>query len=347
MAMLRDDLLTLNTRLTQEIIARLQDDEVLSVADARVYASVFAGVAHGLYGYIDYKGRQVFAHSADRENLIDHAWFWLRDGLKAALSAQRTVTFSGANGALIPAATVVRNELGVLYATQSSVQIVNGKVEVLARALVAGQSGNDELRKVSLLSPLQGVNADAVATAASGGSDEEDVEVLRARVLEKQGAWPLYGKPGDYAIWAKEVAGVTRAFERYSTADEKINLVRVYVLRDGDTSMVPDAAELALVQAHIDAVKPSRADVLVLAPKLKSVVYGVRVSPDTPEIRAAVKKKIEEVFIKNGALAGTIFISHVRAAVSAAEGEYDNAVQGSDVVCAADEVPVLGAINWL
>ena len=347
MAMSRDDLLVLNTRLTQEIIARLQDDDVLSAADARVYASVFAGVAHGLYGYIDYKWRQIFAHSADREHLIDHAWFWLRDGLKAAFAAQRTVTFSGASGALIPAATVVRNELGVLYATQSSVQIANGKAAVLARALVAGQSGNDESLKVFLVGPLQGVNAEAVATAASGGSDEEDIELLRERVLEKQGAWPLYGKPGDYVIWAKEVAGVTRAFERYSTADEKINLVRVYPLRDGDAGIVPDAAELALVQAHIDAVKPERADVLVLAARLKAANYGVRVSPDTPEVRAAVKKKIEEVFIKNGALSGTIFISHVRAAVSAADGEYDNTVQGADVVCAADEVPVLGTINWL
>ena len=347
MSITRDDLTELNRRITQDVLGRLSDDGVLLEIDARVYATVFAGVAHGIIGYIDYKAQQVFAHSADKEHLIEHAWFWLRDGPKPAVSASRVATFGGVTGAIVPASTVLRNALGVMYATDESVELIAGAASVTARAVVAGAAGNDETTALTLVSPVAGVNNEVVATAASGGSDEEDIEVLRERVLEKQAARPMYGKRGDYAIWAKDVPGITRAWERYPVQGEKINWVGLYVLRDNDTSPVPDATELATVQDYIDTVRPERADVEVLAPRIKYVDYVIRVSPSTPEVKAGVRRKIEELFKQDGAPGCVIFISRVRSAVSSAAGELDNAVTGDDVICAVDEVPLLGTIAWV
>ena len=60
-----------------------------------------------------------------------------------------------------------------------------------------------------------------------------------------------------------------------------------------------------------------------------------------------MQKKINELFKQDGVPGGVIFISRVRAAVSAAGGELDNTVTGADVTCAADEVPLLGIITWV
>ena len=48
MSITRDDLTELNRRITQDVLGRLSDDGVLLEIDARVYATVFAGVAHGM-----------------------------------------------------------------------------------------------------------------------------------------------------------------------------------------------------------------------------------------------------------------------------------------------------------
>ena len=347
MAIIRDDLLELNRRITQDVLGRLNDDGILLEIDARVYATVYAGVAHSINGYIDYKAQQMHAHSADEAHLIEHAWFWVRDGLKPAVSASRTVTFGGVTGAIVPAATVLRNALGTMYATTASAELVGGTATATASAVVAGAAGNDDLTALTLVSPVAGVSNEVVTSTASGGSDAEDIEVLRERVLEKQAARPMYGKRGDYVIWAKDVPGITRAWERYPVQGEKINWIGLYVLRDNDASPIPDAAELATAQAYIDTVKPERADVDVLAPRIRYVDYTIRVSPSTPEIKADVQKKINELFKQDGVPGGVIFISRVRAAVSAAGGELDNTVTGADVTCAADEVPLLGIITWV
>jgi uncharacterized phage protein gp47/JayE len=198
-----------------------------------------------------------------------------------------------------------------------------------------------------LVSPVLGLDGEAVApNGFSGGADKESVESLRQRVLDKQAARPIYGKCGDYVIWAKEVSGVTRAWERYP--DSPINQIEVYVMRDDDASPFPDSAEIAAVQAHIDKVKPTRAEVFVVSPTPKPIDLTIQAYPSTPEIRAAIKADLIDLFSQEAAVSGLIYVSHIRQAISNAAGEYDHILitPTNNIVCAAGELAVLGEITW-
>lgn len=350
MALVRPTLSELVQSITLDVLNRLDVDDVLRRNNHEVYATVFAGVAHGMYGFIDYMARQQFAHLADEEYLEDHAYFWLREGYKPAGAAFGVVSFTGQANAELPADTLVQMQNGAQYKTRDGVVLsVAGTASVIADAVVAGAVGNvDGALTLSLVSPVLGIDSEAAApNGFSGGSDKESVESLRTRVLDKQAARPLYGKRGDYIIWAKEVSGVTRAWERYPSSP--INQIEVYVMRDDDANPFPDAAEIAVVQAHIDATKPTRADVFVLSPTPKPIDMTIQAYPSTPETRAAIKADLLDLFSQEAAVSGLLYVSHLRQAISGAAGEYDHVLvsPSSNIVCAAGELPVLGDITWV
>ena len=66
--------------------------------------------------------------------------------------------------------------------------------------------------KISLLSPVANINSDAtVSEIVIIAADEETLESLRERLLNRLRLPPLGGSANDYVTWAKEVAGVTRS----------------------------------------------------------------------------------------------------------------------------------------
>ncbi|MCD3114262.1 phage baseplate protein, partial [Salmonella enterica subsp. enterica serovar Enteritidis] len=50
------------------------------------------------------------------------------------------------------------------------------------------------------------------ADTLTGGADTEEPETWRARVMERYYWIPQGGADPDYVIWAKEIAGITRAW---------------------------------------------------------------------------------------------------------------------------------------
>ncbi len=88
--------------------------------------------------------------------------------------------------------------------------------------------------------------------------------------------------------WALEVPGVTRAWcvRRFMGP----GTVAVFFMRDDQADPIPDAEQLAAVAAYIEPLRPVTADVYVLAPVQKPVVYTIRLTPDTSAVRAAVER---------------------------------------------------------
>lgn len=196
-------------------------DANLPGADSRLRRSVleilvrmFAWAEHALYGYIDFISRQLFPDLAERVYLERWASLWALSRT-AATFATGAVTFAGTNGVVIPTGTLVRRSDGTEYETTASGTISGGSANVAVEAIEGGLDGNAATGVVlTLVSPIASVGNNPTVTAPgiAGGSDQEDDEALRARILSRMQTPPHGGSAADYVRWALEVPGVTRAW---------------------------------------------------------------------------------------------------------------------------------------
>lgn len=346
----RPTLTELVNRTLADTTSRLSTDELLRRADAEVLARVLAGAAHGLYGYIDWLSRQVLPDTSESEWLERHASLWLSEGRKPAAAATGTVNFTGITGSVVPSGTVLTTAAGVQVATSAEVTLAAGAGSAAAAAVEAGASGNLlGGTPLSLVSPISGVQSTAAASSAglTGGADVEDDDALRARVIARIQQPPQGGSAYDYEAWALQVEGVTRAW--VYAQELGLGTVTVRFVRDDDTSLIPDAAEVDAVQAHIEALRPVTAQVTVVAPiavPLNLTISGL--TPNTAAVRAAIEAEVTDLLRREAEPGGTVLLSHLREAISIAAGESDHALTSpiANVTHATGELAVMGAITW-
>jgi uncharacterized phage protein gp47/JayE len=342
----------------QELIDRIQGDFVsrlaLSGAVLRrsvvyVFARVWAGAAHTLHGHLAFISRQIFADLSEAEYLERHGTLF---GItrKAAAFASGDVTLTGDDGAIVPAETTLQRADGVEYVTAEDAAIAGGSATVVVTALTAGAAGNaDPGVSLSLVSPVGGV--DSAATVAAGsltnGADPESDNALRVRVLARMRQPPHGGADFDYVTWALEVASVTRAWVYPLEMGEGTVTVR-FVVDDDPGGPIPDAPKVEEVQAYIEARRPVTAEVFVEAPIETPLDMTIQLTPDTAATRAAVAAELEDLLRREAEPGGTILLSHIREAISIAEGEVDHVVTipAADVTHATGELAVLGTITW-
>ena len=213
--------------LTRPTLTQIRDqihadiDAGLPGADSRLRRSVLEVIArmlawsvHALYGYIDFISRQLFPDLAERAFLERWASLWALTR-QAATFATGSVTFTGTNGSTIPSGTVLRRADGTEYATTAGGTIAAGTATVAVSSSVAGAAGNAATAvSLTVVSPPAGITATATVAAPglAGGTDQATDALLRARILSRMQTPPHGGSAADYTRWAKEVAGVTRAW---------------------------------------------------------------------------------------------------------------------------------------
>lgn len=346
----RPSLTEITDRIRTDMESRLTGGAaVLRRAVIRVISIVYGGAVHLLYGFLDWISRQVFPDTADDAELIRWASLYGIERIPAEF-AQGNVTFTGVNGNIIPAGTELQRSDGAVFTTDAEATIVAGTATVAVTADEAGEDGNTDVgAELQLVSPI--ANIDSTVTVAAGGlaegTDIEDLEDLRARLMLRIQEPPAGGSETDYEQWALEVAGVTRVWVYPNNLGP--GTVVVLFVRDDDASIIPDAGEIAAVQAHIDGLKPVTADVTVDAPTSSSVNFTIDgLTPDTAAIRAAIEAQLEDLFARKSEPGGTIFLSQMREAISLATGEEDHVLvsPNADVTASAGQLKVLGTISY-
>jgi uncharacterized phage protein gp47/JayE len=124
--------------------------------------------------------------------------------------------------------------------------------------------------------------------------------------------------------------------------------VGVFFVRDGDESIFPDEAEVAIVADYIDERRPVTAEVYVQAPTALPVDLTISIAPDSVAIREAISATLADLIDREGEPGGKLLLSHINEAISLAAGEVDHVltVPATDVQADAGEMPTLGAITW-
>jgi len=323
----RPTLADLIARADAEISSRLGLGPLLRRGVLSVIARTLAGLTHELHGRLLWISRQLLPDTAEQEYLERHG---IIRGVprKAATFAVGNVTFTGTETTVIGKGTRLVRADGVAFTVDRLVTILGGSALAAVTAEEAGVGGNTAAATVlSLASPIGGIDSDVTVDpdGLSSGADEETDAALRARILEVWQAPPQGGSATDYEIWAKEVAGVTRAWALPLHLGAGTVGV-TFVEDDNELGIIPSAGSVAAVQTHIDARRPATAVATVFAPGVLAMDVTLTLVPNTAEVQAQVNDALAAMLKRDTEPGAGILMSRIDEAISLAAGETDHTI---------------------
>jgi uncharacterized phage protein gp47/JayE len=322
-----------------------------------VLAKAMAGLAHGLHGHIQYVSQQIVPDTADDEFAVRWAAVW---GVErnAATFATFDIMVTGEAEAELVAGTTLTNAAGVAYTTDDDATIpatLPFEVVVTVTAVAAGADGNAEVgATLSLASPVAGIDAEATVQGSDGdtvggGADIESIAALKQRLLDRIQTPPSGGGPGDWVDWAKEVDGVTRAWELPNQLGPgTVVVLFVQDLFDSDGNFIdtqfPGGDAITEVQEYLESVAPVIAVPTALAPVELQLNPVIQLEPNTADVQTQVTIQLQDMLLRRASPGGTLLLSEIREAISIAIGETNHVVTSpsADVETDATELITLG-----
>jgi uncharacterized phage protein gp47/JayE len=344
----RPELPQLIATIRSDLMTRFGQDVVLRRLDAEVYSRVQAAAVHTLYGYIDYLARNMLPDLCDEDWLYRHAAL-KRCPRKAASAASGYVRWDGVSGKpTLPVGTQIQRDDQMTFTTTETVTAAGGVLRVPVLADSAGAAGNtDDGISMRLTTPVSGISSTGYADSVSGGADTEGLEEWRARVMERWYYIPQGGADSDYIIWAKEIAGITRAWTLRHY--QEIGTVGVMVATSDPENPDPGEDKVEQVRNHILPLAPVAGGGLFVFSATPHVIpLTIALAKDTEEIRAAVQAELDSLMLRDGEPGGKIYVSRISEAISIATGEvaHQLTVPSTDIVLGDTELPVVGEITW-
>lgn len=306
-----------------------------------------------------------FAQTTDIEHLTMRA---AEHGVsrKAATKATGTVTITGKAGAIVPdglkLATEADADLGIesifFVTTEAAVIPASGSIDVPIEAVDGGTAGNVTAGSIVVLAQSRNSIESVVnAAATSGGTDNESLESLLSRYLEKVRNPGTSGNKADYIQWATSVDGVGEAHVIPLWNGE--GTVKVVII---DENKEPANAELvAAVQNFLsvdagsgDRQAPIGATVTVVPATTISINVEANVVLEEGTALATVQEAFEKdlaAYLKRLAFkVGTIRYSRICSTLLDEKGVVDYnqiAINGGEanIPVGDDEVAVKGTVT--
>lgn len=357
----RPSLRDLVARIATDLISRLGDSEFeLRRSLPGVLSRAFAEPVNSLYGFIDLLARELLPDTAK-------AWLVRHAGIRgiyrlAAQFATGNIKFTGTNGTVVPAGTLLRRSDAIEFETLAEVTVAAGIAVAAIRCTDAGLTGNMDAGKIlPLVSPVAGLSSNGTIEPGglTGGAEAEDDESLRARLLARLRQPPHGGAFFDFVTWAKEASpAVTRAWVYPKELGLGTVTIR-FMMDDTYPDGIPLAGDVDLVAAWLNRPdkRPVCGDVYIAAPNAVPLNFVFTdLDPDTAEVRAAIEAELRDLIRREaepkGALddspEGNLLISRIREAVSVATGErdYTMTAPAANVEVATGEIITLGDITW-
>lgn len=381
----RPTLSDLKGQVASDISTGLQgSDPLLRFSSLKVLGQALAGLANEQYGYTDYVARQSNPFTATDEFL--EAWAALKNiyrlaATQAGSSTPGQITFPATAGVQIPIGTgITRGGDGVQYVTTALATATGNSITVNAEAVadptgLTGAFGNCAVGTVmTLTTSISGVSSTgSVSSAFTGGADIELDDSLRSRMLYAYQNPAQGGAVSDYVTWAKEVAGVTRAW--CNPNGFGAGTVVVYAMLDdtesgnngfpvgtngvatNETRGIPTATGDQLTIAnYIYPLRPATALVYVCSPIADAINFTISGGGNFgTALRALIASAIQGVFVMYGSPVsntpgqnGTIDLSYIESAIAAISGTTGFVITSpnANIVGTTGQLPVLGTITW-
>lgn len=308
-----------------------------------------------LYDHQSWIADQIIPTSkSDDQTIIDRA---ISEGVirKQASFSAGPVVFTGSVS--IPADTEMQSADNVVFRVTAAALPVAGQITVSVQAEDAGVAGNLAAGEtLTLLSPIAGVgSAGSVASAGiTGGANIEPISELLERLLFRKRNPPVGGALHDYVIWARELAGVSRAWAYDGWhGSGTVGLAWLY---DDRTVITPTISDKATMESylfrHVDPAtgnfvgKPGGIEVWPVIIELHPLNLSIQLTPDTPANRAGVQASLMALQ-KTLSPGQTLPVSALRTAIGSSSGVTDYALSiTTDTTVTANELITIGGITW-
>lgn len=269
---------------------------ILPKAFVRVLATVLAGGRHLLYRLARWIYQQIFPQTADAEALLRVGG---RYGIirTPAVRARLTATATGEEDTEIPSGTLwVGAANGLTYEQTADATIASGTATVTVECLTAGADGNlEDAETLTLATPIAGLDSEAtIASTVVTGVDQEDIEDYRTRVLQRMQNQPQGGAAPDYIGWAREVAGIVKAFAFRTAA----GYVTVYPLQaTTGADRIPSTEKIQEVEDYLNSVERRPLCANVLAEAMTKLTVDIEItglSPSDATTKARIESALED-----------------------------------------------------
>lgn len=291
----------------------------------RVLAQAMAGLIVVLYKYSGFIWLQLFVRTAtDAETTINgrivrplREWGALV-GVpepKPATQAELTVSVAVTNptGFLRSGSQLIYPPTGVTYLVTGDVALTSASVSASIRA-AGDQQGGDGAGEVGNLpngtqlffaNPLPNVGGAVEVTGATiTGSDAEETEAYRQRILDRFQKRPQGGAYADYEQWGEEAAGVLSVYPYASACPGQVD---IYVESATEPDGIPTTAQ---IQAALDMIELDQSGLATRRPVTALVngypitrlafnvrVLGLQVPGDLATVRDQIHAAVTEYFL--------------------------------------------------
>lgn len=271
---------------------------------------------------------------------------------RAATKAVGTLRFSvvtpSAVELSISAGTACMTAGEVRFQTTADAVLPAGElsVDVPAEAVDSGEEGNVPAGSVVVLTACPvGITGCTNPAAFSGGSDSENDESLRSRVLESYLRLPN----GANAAWYEQSAMSHEGVAAAQTVGRArgVGTVDVYIATEAG---LPDAELLEEVRSDLQEKREIAVDVEVLSPEAESVDVTVEIAVAENSSFEAVKPLAEQAVtgLFTGQLLGKpVLLAELGRRIYAVEGvgNYHISSPAADVTGGEGKLPVLGTLT--
>lgn len=357
----RPTLSTIIDRIQSDFETRISDiGTLLRRSVLKVMAKVYGGAIHILWGFLEYMSKQLFVSSAE-DDYLDKIGAEYGLPRNAATKATGTATVTGTTGLTVEAGTELQSDADVVYVVDDDVTLVAGTGTIALTAKEAGADGNDDGGiTIEFISPISGINTNATVGTDGfvDGTDEENDNDYRARILLKKRTAPHGGAEHDYKNWCFEVSGVTRVwtFPLY----QGLGTIGIAFVRDDDTSIIPNQTQQDEVYdyllEHEDPATGETVGIPVTAtPGLfmlditaLSIDFNIKISPNTSAVQTAIQQELEDLIVRDGGPGETIYLSRISEAISLAvdEDHHELVSPAADVTASTLQIHQLGTITF-
>ncbi|MBB3771511.1 putative phage protein gp47/JayE [Angulomicrobium tetraedrale] len=356
----------LDVRSPDELGARARGffRQYLTGADAWIKQNFVAVTARVLAQFgrayelrLKYLFDQLFVRTCTEISILRLHGADVRVYLKGAAAATGSIAGIGQPGATYPAGVRYLSGGTTYLTTAAFTASGDGSFAAAVKAETTGAATNRDGGAALALAdaalyPTLSDTVDVSSDGLGGGADIEGIEDFRARILARKGQPPQGGSLADYERFALEVPGVVKAWAFAFSGG--VGSIVVFFLFRGRPNLIPTEADVAVVQAYIDAKRLIRVDDDVAsAPTPDPVDITIdNLTVDTPEIRAAIETALDAMFLarcRPGVVAKpfTLSRSWIGETISAVAGEDSHtlAAPAGDLTFTAS-YPVRGTVTY-
>lgn len=345
---------TILTRM-QDTFSELSGFQADDASDIGIRLKVLAGEIFSAYSNIEWLKNQVFPQTATGQQLDYHAQ---QRGLqrKPPLKASGSLTFSVSTALTydisIPQGTICSTAKtdSQRYVTKSSAVLKAGQtsVSVDAEAEIGGTSGNCLENTITILvTPPTGITSVKNAAAFTGGTQGEDDESLRTRILNSYNDISNGTNAAFYKARALKNENVSSASA--IPINRGNGTVDVYIWANG----TPSESLISEVQADLNSLKEINVDVKVAAPTTVACNFTAYIWVEDGYVYDDVKLACADAvknYISSLKIGEDMFLSKAGMAVLNVPGVKNYRIISSntctDISIDDDEIASIGSIGF-